>query len=203
MKSINLKHKLKAGVFIDDANLFYSQQKNGWKIDISKLKRLLEMQFSIEIFQYYLTVPGKSDPALSKTIKYIGKISKYATIRTKPLKYIHSKNNILKKGNVDIEIALDVVRNLERIDLVIVLTGDSDYCEIRRFVLENNKKIIFLGFRKTMSWELKRGKYFYLDSVRKYLERGKKTTPGTMPGRLLLDILYQKKQKKSSKTKLL
>ena len=197
MKNINLKHKLKAGVFIDDANLFYSQQKTGWKIDILKLKKLLLTGLEIDIFQYYLAVPDKSDPAFAKTTKYIGKISRYANIRTKSLKYIRSENKIVKKGNVDIEIALDVVRDLEKIDLVIIITGDSDYCEIRKFVLEKNKKIIFLGFRKTMSWELKQGKFMYLDTLRKYLERGKKTTPGTMPGRLLLDILYQKKHKKS------
>jgi uncharacterized LabA/DUF88 family protein len=94
---------------------------------------------------------------------------------------------------VDIEIALDVVRQLNNLDVVMILTGDSDFVELRRYVLENDKHIVFLGFRKTMAWELKQGKYFYLDSVKRHLEQGKKTTPRTKPGRLLVGLLYQKR----------
>ena len=104
--------KLKAGVFIDGANLYYSQKQNHWKIDLSKLKKLLVKEVDVDTFNYYQAIPYKKDSAYLPTKKYIAKIEKVARIRTKPLKYIKSGNRVIKKGDVDVEIVLDVVRNL-------------------------------------------------------------------------------------------
>ncbi|OGM33436.1 hypothetical protein A2803_04970 [Candidatus Woesebacteria bacterium RIFCSPHIGHO2_01_FULL_44_21] len=63
--------------------------------------------------------------------------------------------------------------------------------ELRKYVLEKKKKIIFVSFRQNMAWEIKRGKYILFDDIRRYVELDKKT-PGHYPGRLLLSILYTK-----------
>lgn len=73
-----------------------------------------------------------------------------------------------------------------------------DLVKLRRFVLENHKHILFLGFHKTMAWELKQGKYFYLDFIKTHIIQGEKATPRTKPGRLLVSLLYQKPPRKST-----
>jgi len=191
----NLK-SLTAGVFIDDANLFYAQKKAGWRIDLKKLRKILAKEVKIAFVNYYLALPASWDNAYKATRNYISKINKDVNVKTKPLKYIRTGNQIIKKGDVDLEIALDVARNLKQLDIVFIVSGDSDYIELRRFLLEQGKKIVFLGFKENMAWEIKQGKYLFLNNLRQFIELNKKT-PGYYPGRLLLTILYQKKGKPS------
>lgn len=186
----------KTGVFIDDANLYFAAKKAGWKLDLLKLKEILDKETNIVLYQYYIAIPEKWDINHKKTLSYIDKIKGYATVKTKPVKYIQTGNILAKKGDVDVEIVLDVVRNLPNLDLVIIVSGDSDYIELRKYILENKKQIVFLGYKHNMAWELKKGKYLLLDKLRKYIELDKKT-PGRYPGRILLNILYQKSSKKS------
>lgn len=190
------KKQIKLGIFVDDANIFYAQKKAGWRIDIKKLKKLLTHEANISFVRYYIAVPAKWDHAYKATKQYLTRLNKSVAIKTKPLKYIKSGNQIVKKGNVDLELSLDVVRFLEDLDGVIIVSGDSDYVELRRYVLEQGKKIVFFGFKASMAWEIKKGKYVFLDKLRPWIELGKKT-PRYYPGRLLLSNLYQKKKKLS------
>ena len=187
---------MKAGIFIDDANMFYAQKRLGWRIDFTKLIKLLEKEVDIVLSHYHIVVPAKWDQAFRETEKYLKSIRKNLEVKTKPLKYIRSGGFVIKKGDVDLELALDVLRNLADLDLVIVISGDSDYVELRKFVLEKGKKIVFLAFKENMSWEIKEGKYLILNDLRDYIQFGKKT-PRSYPGRLLLPILYQNEKEKS------
>lgn len=181
--------KFKVGIFIDDSNLFYAQRKAGWRVDIQKLRKLLEKEVDVIFIHYHIALPAKWDQSYEATQKYIQKIRVGSEVIQKSLKYIRSGSAIIKKGDVDLEIALDVVANLSNIDVVILVSGDSDYVVLREYVLKQGKKIIFLGFRENMAWEIKRGKYLFLNNLRKFIEFSKKTTPRFYPGRLLLDIL--------------
>ena len=119
------------------------------------------------------------------------KIKPFVSLKLKKLKYINVGAGIIKKGDIDLEIALDVVRNLDKLDVVAIMSGDSDYSELKNYVLEKGKKIIFLGFNKTMAWELKLGKHIILDTAREQIELGEnKTTPEFDLGRLLLSSIY-------------
>jgi uncharacterized LabA/DUF88 family protein len=189
--------RMKAGIFVDDANLFYVQKRLGWRIDFAKLFKLLGKEVDIILTHYHIAVPAKWDQAFWQTEKYLENIGKNLEIKTKPLKYIRSGGFLIKKGDVDLELALDVVRNLENLDLVIVLSGDSDYVELRKFVLEKGKGIVFLAFKENLSWEIKEGKYLILNNLKDYIQFGKKKTPRSYPGRLLLPILYQNEKRKS------
>ena len=195
-----LRRGIKTGVFIDGANLYYSQKQNGWKIELKKLKGLLQKEAAIKVFNYYQAVPSKNDPAYKPTQKYITNLKESAKLRTKPLKYIKSGNRVIKKGDVDVEIVLDVVRNLTRLDLIILVSGDSDFVELKNYILENNKKVIFIGFKNNMAYEFKQGKYLQFERIRKYVEY-KKITPRSYPGRILLSILYHKANVKSREKK--
>ena len=190
--------KPKAGIFIDNANFFYAQKNSGWKVDIAKFKNLIAHEFDIILLHHHIAVPAKWDKSYKQTEKYIQILEKKSEIFAKPLKYIRTQNSVIKKGDVDLEVALDVVRHIDDLEVFVVISGDSDYVELRKYVLEKGKKIVFVSFRQNMAWEIKRGKYILFDDIKRYVELGKKT-PGYYPGRLLLSILYTKKAKKSSK----
>lgn len=161
-----IKFLPKVGVFVDNSNIFYAQKKVGWKIDFQKLKNSLSLDLNLEFINYYAAVPAEWDMAYKSTVNYFDKIKNTVSLKTKQIKYIYTGKTIVdKKGDLDLELALDVVRNLDRLDIVIVMSGDSDYLELKNFVMENGKKIIFFGFEQNMAWEIKKySKFLYLDN---------------------------------------
>jgi uncharacterized LabA/DUF88 family protein len=186
--------KLKTIIFVDDANFYYAQKAGGWRVDLSKLSAAFGKEFEVVSVNYHVAIPAKWDADYKGSINYLNNISKNKKIiiKSKPLKYIKTPAGVTKKGDVDLEIAVDVFRNLGKIDVVIIIGGDSDYLELRNFVLENKKKIIFLAFRGNIAFEIKSGKYLLLDDFKENLEFGKKITPEFDLGRLLLGLLYAK-----------
>ncbi|MBI4117343.1 MAG: NYN domain-containing protein [Parcubacteria group bacterium] len=196
------KHKPKIGVFIDNSNIFYAQKRAGWKVDFQKVKKSLAETAELKVFNYYSALPDKSDPVYNSTFSYLKRIAGFALLKTKPLKYIEvAKGKYEKKGDMDVEITLDTVRKVNELDIIAVVSGDSDLIALRDFITkERNKKFIFLGFKNGTAWEIKRGKYLEFEKVRKEIEFGveNKTTPELSLGRILLSLLYSRRPSLSS-----
>lgn len=181
-KMENNRAKKKLGIFMDGANIYYASKKAGWKLDIGKVKKLFGSIFEVKIFNYYATLPEKTDTSYVDSKKYLDVIEKFAKVVTKPLKYINGQ----KKGNVDIEITLDVVRNLDNLDEIIIFSGDSDYFELWKYVfVEKGKKIRFASFKSNLAFELKKTKYLILEKIREFIKlNGENNTPDLAVGRI-------------------
>ena len=120
-------------------------------------------------------VPEKSDVAFSGTKKFLEKIKQRVVIKEKKLKYTPVAGKFVKKADVDVEITLDVVRTVDNLDVVIILSGDSDLLELKNYVIKDKKKnIIFWAFEKNMAWELKYCWHLYLDDYKKEIGMGLK-----------------------------
>lgn len=158
----------KAGVFIDDSNLYYAQKEIGWRVDWGKLKKFLESFCELSVYNYYVAIPDKADANYSSTTAYLKYVKKYAVIRKKPLKYIKTAKAVVRKGDVDVEIVLDVVRNISKLDTIFIVSGDSDYLELKKWVVkEKKKKIVFVSFESNMAWELRQSWHIYLNRIEK------------------------------------
>jgi uncharacterized LabA/DUF88 family protein len=161
-----LKDK-KVGVFCDDSNLYHAYQKYGWRIDFEKFKKLISQYCNLQFLNYYIVIPAKNDDVYHGTQRFLGKIKPFINIKKKELKYIPIGGQVTKKGNMDVEITLDVVRTINDLDTVIILSGDSDFLELKNYVVnEKNKNIIFWGFEKNMAWELKYCWHLYLEDYK-------------------------------------
>jgi len=162
---------LRIGVFIDSSNIYHAQKRSGWKVDYKKLKNFISKYGNLKIYNFYAAVPRKSDPAYAPTNKYLNAVRKIARLKTKPLKYIKEGNKIYKKGDVDLEIAIDVVRSIDNLDLVVVTSGDSDYLELKNWVTKDkNKKIVFAAFENNMAWEIRQCWHIYLNRIKDKIE---------------------------------
>ncbi|MBI3442823.1 MAG: NYN domain-containing protein, partial [Candidatus Sungbacteria bacterium] len=193
------KKKPRLGVFFDNANMFYAQRDAGWRIDIIRLKRALEAQFDMAFFNHYHAVPVEGDPARQPTLDFMQSVGEEITFRTKPLKYIQTADGIKKKGDMDVEIALDVTERIGELDAVLAVSGDSDLLPLRYYAAQRGKKIAFAGFRRNMAWELtKFGKYTYLDEYRASLGRGEKINSKPELGVALVRLLYSRPPSLSS-----
>lgn len=143
MKSVNKKvekilqkyKNKRAGVFIDDANMFHTQREVGWKIDWRKFKLFLEKNFKIKFIKYYR---GVYPEATKIPLRVRTDHCRYAQILKnvgfevihRNLKKIYTnkkKTKFIYKCDFDAEIGFDVALNLKTIDLVILVSGDSDF----------------------------------------------------------------------------
>ena len=134
----------KVGIFCDGANLFHASKENRWQVDLGKLKYFICKFCDLQFINYYLTIPAKNDSNFYGTENFIKRIKPFVNIKSKELKYIPIGGQIMKKGNMDVEIILDVVRTIENLEVIIIMSGDSDFLELGKYVMQENKKhIIF------------------------------------------------------------
>ena len=163
---MSFKNK-KVGVFCDNANLYHAYQKYGWRVDFEKFKEFISQYCDLQFINYYLVIPAKNDIVYHGTQRFLNKIKLFVSIKKKELKYTPVGGQVIKKGNMDVEIVLDVVRTLDDLDIVIVMSGDSDFLELKNYVVkEKGKNIIFWAFEKNMAWELKYCWHLYLDDYK-------------------------------------
>ena len=89
------------------------------------------------------------------------------SIKNKTLKYTPTAGKFIKKGDMDVEIVLDVVRTIDKLDVIIIMSGDSDFYELKNYVVkEKGKNILFIGYEENMAWELRQCWHIYLNRIK-------------------------------------
>jgi len=175
-KHLEILEKFKgktAGIFVDEANLFYSQKSLGWHVDWKKVLEFFKASYDIKIAQYYMGMPFKKE-AYEENILIKNRLEKAGfEVITKPLKKIYlngQKKEFKYKCNFDVEITRDVIRNLNKIDLVLLASSDSDFIGLRNDVITYRKGLIFVCFEYNAAWEIRRSYHLFFEDIRKEIE---------------------------------
>lgn len=193
----------KTGLFIDSANWFYPQKELGWKISYSKLVSFLGRYCDLKSIYFYAGTPlDNNDRAkfdqFRKKVQEIG-----FTVVTKPLKKIWintNKNKFDYKCNFDVEIALDVARYIDKIDIIIIGSGDSDFIEIKNYALEHGKRFTALCFEKGVAWEVRKLHHIFLEEIRHLIEHKKAPTISRgVNNRISISQIKSRSRKKRSR----
>lgn len=169
---INLKDYTEGqvAVFIDAANILYSQKTLGWKVDYKRLMKYLKNSCDlIFVYFYYANVSHNSGQInFFEMLKDRGYI-----LKTKPVKYIKTPKGSILKGNLDIEMAVDMVTLADKFDTCVLMSGDSDFEVVAKYLKRSKKKIIVISTKKHVSIELIRNcdKYINLSKLKKEVER--------------------------------
>lgn len=160
-------------VFIDASNLWQAQKAKGRMFDYKKLKIFLKNKFKanqIQVF-YYTAYPalGTRDYNLDGKHKFFTYLKKGLgfTIRKKELKRIITRDeegdSIQEKGNMDVEMTIDVIHHMKKYDTAILFTGDSDFLALVSYVKNGGKKVYIFSSKNNISQELRTGGDGYLD----------------------------------------
>ena len=167
--------QLKANIYIDGANMFYTQRKLGWFFDFKKIKKHLEKDFDVLSIKYYTGIKPE-DPKMNSFLKYLDKVGIEPI--TKPLKQIRDGKGIIYKSNFDVEMTIDILLERSSYDTCILFSGDSDFEAVVKKLKDFGKKTVVYSSRKTISWELKlvANKYFFFEDLKKELKRSPKKT---------------------------
>jgi uncharacterized LabA/DUF88 family protein len=157
----------KVGVFCDDSNLYHSYKKYGWRVDFGKFRELLEKYCDLRFIHYHVAIPEKSDDVFRGTQNFLSRIEPFVILKKKLLKYTPVAGKFMKKADTDIEITLDVVRNIDNLDVIIIMSGDSDFLELKNYVVYDKKKnILFTGYEENMAWELRQCWHLFLNRIK-------------------------------------
>ncbi len=162
-----------AGIFIDEANLFYSQKALGWHIYWQKVLEFFKQFYDIKIARYYMGMPLKKED-LERNILIKNRLEKEGfEVVTKPLKKIYldnQKKDFIYKCNFDVEITRDVIKNLNQIELILLASSDSDFIGLRDEVMFQKKGFIFVCFGHNVCWEIRRSYHLFFEDIKEKVQ---------------------------------
>jgi len=162
---INKFVKDRVYVFIDAANILYSQQTLGWRVDYRKLKEYFEKECDLQDIYFYTGRVGKNHKqnAFLKKLKELG-----YQVTDKEVKRIKiSRNTYEWKGNLDAELIIDALKNIDNFDTCILMSGDSDFAPLIDELKVKGKWVIVMSSKHHISKELiERAKYINLKKLK-------------------------------------
>ena len=145
---------LRAALFIDAANVFYSEKTMGWKIDFTKVYEYFNKHFALYNAFYYSAEPQENEE--EKRQEYRDFCLQGFTMRLKQLKEIRDSKGkiVLKKANLDIEMVVDMFATQQNYDIAVLFTGDSDFTRAVELLRMNGKQIFVLSTKGHSGIEL-------------------------------------------------
>ena len=119
--------KERVGVFIDGANLYATARALNFDIDYKRLLELFKSKCNLlRAFYYTALIEDQEYSPIRPLIDWLD-YNGY-TMVTKPTKEFTDSTGRRKiKGNMDIELAVDVLEMAEHLDHVVLFSGDGDF----------------------------------------------------------------------------
>ena len=117
----------RAALFIDGANLYSASRNLGFDVDYRNLLEFFRRQTNVVRAYYYSAVLETEEYSPLKPLTDWLAYNGY-TLVTKPAKeFTDASGRRRIKGNMDIEIAVDMLELAPRLDHAVLFSGDSDF----------------------------------------------------------------------------
>ena len=167
---------MRISIFIDGNNLYRMSRDNlGWNIDLRKLISYYNAKGTVVDAYYYAAIdPEKGKTSFHKLLPYFGFV-----LISKPLKTFGSSPDSPKKGNLDIEIVLDIFNTIDNYDMAVLVSGDGDFLRPLELLRARGKQFEILSTRGVIAQELRdvAGMHYRdlvsMESILKYSESSK------------------------------
>jgi uncharacterized LabA/DUF88 family protein len=157
----------RVAVFIDGANLYQAAKALGFDIDYKRLLQTLSADCRFVRAHYYTALLDEQEYSpirpLVDWLDYNG-----YTMVTKPLKeFTQSTGRRKYKGNMDVEIAVDVMETTPHVDHVVLISGDGDFRRLVEAVQRRGVRVTVVSTIRTqppmIADELRRQADCFLD----------------------------------------
>lgn len=133
----------RVGVFIDTQNLYHSAKSNHRSnVNYEELiTQAVRGRKLIRAFAYVIKSEEGTEEKFFESIQEMG-----IEIRVKDLQIFHTG---AKKGDWDVGIAVDMIRLTEKLDVVVLASGDGDFIEVIRYCKSRGVRAEVMAFDKT------------------------------------------------------
>jgi uncharacterized LabA/DUF88 family protein len=139
----------KVALFIDGANLYSASRNLGFDVDYRNLLEFFRKKAHVIRAYYYSAVLETEEYSPLKPLTDWLAYNGY-TLVTKPAKEFTDGNGRRRvKGNMDIEVAVDMLELAPRIDHAILFSGDSDFRRLVEAVQRKGVRVSVISSIKT------------------------------------------------------
>lgn len=135
----------KIALFIDGANLYAAAKSLGFDIDYRRL--LQEFQSKGYLLRAYYYTALAEDQEYSSIRPLIDWLDYNGyTVVTKPTKeFVDASGRRKVKGNMDIELAVNVMEMAETVDHIVLFSGDGDFRSVVEAVQRKGRKVTVIS----------------------------------------------------------
>ena len=157
----------RVALFIDGANLYSAARALGFDIDYKRLLALFQNKARlIRAFYYTALAEDQEYSPIRPLIDWLD-YNGY-TMVTKPLKeFTDSYGRRKVKGNMDIELAVDLMEIADRVDHIVLFSGDGDFRRLAEAVQRKGVRVSIVSTIRTqppmIADELRRQADFFVD----------------------------------------
>ena len=120
--------------YIDGQNLHLWTKSAKWQIDFDRFRIYLKDKFKVQDAYYYLGFVSEEEESLYTHLQKAWFILVFRE-HTSTLKW-------KKKGNVDVDIVFEIMRNIaekEKFDKIVLVSGDGDYIKLVKYLISKDK----------------------------------------------------------------
>jgi len=136
-------------LFIDGANLYAATRALGFDIDFKRLRELFASRGRLIRALYYTALIEDQDYSPLRPLVDWLEYNGYAIV-TKPAKeFVDAAGRRKVKGNMDIELAIDVLELAPALDHVILFSGDGDFRRLIEAVQRRGVRVTVVSTLRT------------------------------------------------------
>jgi uncharacterized LabA/DUF88 family protein len=142
---------VKTAVFIDGSNLHTVVSRLNLRIDYQKLQKYLNANCDLLRTHYYTAERDVDKDSNTKMRKFFHMLKKTGyKLVTKPAKEYRDDAGVgYTKGNMDIEIVVDMFRLAPSVDQIVLFTGDNDFVAAVNELQYQGKRVVVISSAKT------------------------------------------------------
>jgi uncharacterized LabA/DUF88 family protein len=157
----------KVAIFIDGENIHYSAKHLNMRLDYLKMCKALAGNRRLVRAYFYTAISNQSEGKID-FVNFL-KLNGFKVV-TKELKSFTEADTQQRffKGNLDLDMAIDIYEMLPHLDTVIICSGDGDFVRLVESVSRQGKHVELCALREMTSTDLiaAADEYIDLDSVK-------------------------------------
>ena len=139
----------RTALFIDGANLYSASRNLGFDVDYRNLLQYFRRQTNVLRAYYYAAVLETEEYSPLKPLTDWLAYNGY-TLVTKPAReFTDAAGRRRVKGNMDIELAIDMLELVDRIDHAVLFSGDSDFRRLVEAVQRRGVRVSVISSMRT------------------------------------------------------
>jgi uncharacterized LabA/DUF88 family protein len=157
---VALRPNERVALFIDGPNLYHSSKALGFEVDYGALLKFVNKQVNLVRAYYYTSIIEHEEYSPIKPLTDWLSYNGFTTVIKPAKEYVDAAGRTRIKGNMDIELAIDLLELAPKIDHALLFTGDAD---LRRLVEAVQRK----GVRVSVVSSLRTNPALVADELRR------------------------------------
>ena len=150
----------RVALFVDVPNLIYAAERRNVNIDFGRVLDYFTQGRELVRATAYAPITDDPKAALESQRFVHHFVGHPYRLITKPLKRFADGS---MKANFDIELAIDILTMSDRLDIVVLMSGDGDFRRVVELVASRGVRVEVVAFSETASSELKSVADLYID----------------------------------------